>query len=75
MIIYVTKKMKTLEKRYILYKIWNISKNKAPIGKRGYRFGEKACMYHYQKRKIEIGSIVSELNPELWKTGVLPQTL
>ena len=27
------------------------------------------------KKKIEIGSIVSELNPELWKTGVLPQTL
>ena len=27
------------------------------------------------KRKIEIGSIVSELNAELWKTGVLPQTL
>ena len=27
------------------------------------------------KRKIEIGSIISELNPELWKTGVLPQTL
>ena len=75
MIIYVTKKMKTPEKRYILYKIWNISKNKAPIGKRGYCFGEKACMYHYQKEKFEIGSIVSELNPELWKTGVLPQTL
>ena len=66
--------MKTPEKRYVLYKIWNISKNKAPIGKRGYRFGEKACMYHYQK-KIEIGSIVSELKPELWKTWVLPQTL
>ena len=27
------------------------------------------------KRKFEIGSIVSELNLELWKTGVLPQTL
>ena len=67
--------MKTPEKRYILYKIWNTSKNKAPIGKRGYRFGEKACMYHYQKEKIETGSIVSELNPELWKTWVLPQTL
>ena len=53
MIIYVTKKMKTLEKRYILYKIWNISKNKAPIGKRGYRFGEKARMYHYQKEKLK----------------------
>ena len=39
------------------------------------RFGEKACMYHYHKEKIEIGSIVSELKPELWKTGVLPQTL
>ena len=66
--------MKTLLKKYILYKIWNISKSKAPIGKRGYRFGEKACMYHYQK-KIETGSIVSELNPELWKTLVLPQSL
>ena len=66
--------MKTTEKIYILYKIWHIFKNKAPIGKRGYRFGEKTCMYHYQK-KIEMGSIVSELNPELWKTGVLPQTL
>ena len=53
MIIYVTKKMKTPEKSYILYKIWNISKNKAPIGKRGYRFGEKACMYHYQKEKLK----------------------
>ena len=38
---------------YILYKIWNISKNKAPIGKHGYRFGEKACMYHYQKEKLK----------------------
>ena len=56
--------MKTPEKRYILYKICNISKNKAPIGKRGYRFGEEACMYHYPKKKFEIGSIVSELNPE-----------
>ena len=27
MIIYVTKKMKTPEKIYILYKIWNISNN------------------------------------------------
>ena len=27
------------------------------------------------KRKNEIGSIVSELNPTLWKTGILPQTL
>ena len=35
-------------------------------------FGEKACTYHYHKEKIEIGSIISELNPELWKTGVLP---
>ena len=26
-------------KGYILYKIWNISKSKASIGKRGYRFG------------------------------------
>ena len=54
MIIYVTKKMKTPEKIYILYKIWNISKNKAPIGKRGYRFGEKAGMYHYQKEKLKL---------------------
>ena len=45
--------MKTPKKRYILYKIWNISKNKAPIGKREYRFGEKACMYHYQKEKLK----------------------
>ena len=37
----------------ILYKIWNISKNEAPIGKRGYRFGEKPCMYHYQKEKMK----------------------
>ena len=44
--------MKTPEKRYILYKLWNISKNKAPIGKRRYGFGEKACMYHYQKEKF-----------------------
>ena len=43
--------MKTPEKIYKLYKIWNISKNKAPIGKRGYRFGEKACMYNYKKKK------------------------
>ena len=40
-------------KKYILYKIWNISKNKAPIGKRGCRFWEKACMYHYQKEKLK----------------------
>ena len=52
MIVYVTKKMKTPEKKYILYKIWNISKNKVPIGKRGYRFGEKACN-HYQKEKLK----------------------
>ena len=52
--------MKHREK-YILYKIWNISKNKAPIDKRGYCFWEKVCMYNYQK--IAIGSIVSELNP------------
>ena len=45
--------MKTQEKRYILYNIWNISKNKAPIGKRGYRFGEEACMYHRQKEKLK----------------------
>ena len=64
--------MKTPEKIYILYKIWNIFKNKAPVGKRGYREGMYVSL---SKRKIEIGSIVSELNPELWKTGVLPQTL
>ena len=75
MIIYVTKKMKTPKKRYILYKIWNISKNKAPIGKRGYRFWGEGMYVSLSKRKIEIGSIVKELNPELWKTGVLPQTL
>ena len=62
-------------KNIFLNKILNISKNKALFGKRGYRLGEKACMYHYQKRKIEIDSIVWELNPELWKMGVLPQTL
>ena len=45
--------MKTQEKIHILYKIWNISKNKASIGKRGYRFGEKPCMYHYQKEKLK----------------------
>ena len=45
--------MKTSEKRYILYKKRNISENKAPIDKRGYRFGEKACMYHYQKEKLK----------------------
>ena len=66
--------MKTPEKRKIIYKIWNISKKKAPIGKRGYRSGEKPCMYHYQK-KIEKGGIVWELNPKLWKTRILHQTL
>ena len=35
----------------ILYRIWNISENKAPFGKRWYRFGEKPCMYHYQKEQ------------------------
>ena len=44
--------MKT-PKKNILYKIWIISKIQAPIGKRGYRFGEKACMYHYQKEKLK----------------------
>ena len=39
--------------KYILYKICNISKNKAPIGKRGYRFREKPCMYHYRKEKLK----------------------
>ena len=53
MIIYVTNKVKTPEKIYILYKLLDISKNKAPIGKRGYRFGEKACMYHNQKEKMK----------------------
>ena len=67
--------MKTPEKKNILYKIWNISKNKAPIGKRGYCFGGEGMYVSLSKRKIEIGSIVSELNPELWKTWVLPQTL
>ena len=37
--------------KYILYKIWNISNNKAPIGKRRHRFEEKPCMYRYQKEK------------------------
>ena len=27
------------------------------------------------KRNVEIGSIVSELNPKLWKMGIFPQTL
>ena len=40
-------------KRYTLYKIWNISKNKAPIGKRRYRFEEKPCTYHFQKEKLK----------------------
>ena len=40
-------------KIHILYKIWYISKNKAPIGKRGYRFGERACTYHDQKEKLK----------------------
>ena len=66
--------MKTL-KKYILYKVCNISKGRAPIGKRRDRFGEKLCMNNYQKEKNEIGSTVSELNPELWKTDVLPQML
>ena len=35
----------------------------------------KGMYVSLSKRKIEIGSIVSELNPELWKAGVLPQTL
>ena len=35
----------------------------------------EAMYVSLSKRKNEIGSIVSELNPELWKTGVLPQTL
>ena len=34
------------------------------------------CMYvSLSKRKIKVGNTVSELNPELWKTGVFPQTL
>ena len=45
--------MKTSEKRYILYKKWKISENKASIDKRGYHFGDKACMYHYQKEKLK----------------------
>ena len=45
--------MKTPEKKYILYKILNISKNKASIRKRGYRFGEKACLYHNQKENLK----------------------
>ena len=46
-----------IRKKDILYKICNISKNKAPIGKRGYRFGEKPCMmYHYQKEKLSFGA-------------------
>ena len=61
---YVAKTMKTL-KKYILYKVCNISKGMAPIGKRRDRFGEKLCMNHYQKEKNVIGSTVSELNPEL----------
>ena len=36
-----------------LYKIWNISKNKAPIRKPRYRFGEKPYMHHYQKDKLK----------------------
>ena len=43
--------MKTPE-NYILYEIWNITKNKPPIRKRADRFGEKPCMYHYQKEKV-----------------------
>ena len=59
--------MKTPEKN-ILYQIWNIFKDKAPIGKRRPFWGE-AMYVSLWKRKIEIGSIVSELNPKLWKNG------
>ena len=48
MIIHVTKEIKTREKINVLYKIYNIPQNKAPIGKRRYRFGERPYMYHYQ---------------------------
>ena len=40
----------TGKKREILHKISNIFKTKAPIDKRGYRFGEEPCMYHYKKK-------------------------
>ena len=32
-----------------------------------HRFWEKPCMYYNQKEKIEIGNIVSDVNPEFWK--------
>ena len=35
---------------------------KAPIGKRGYRFGGEAMYVSLSKWKVEIGSMVSELN-------------
>ena len=35
------------EKKNILYKIWNIFKNKAPIGKRSNRLWEEPSMYHH----------------------------
>ena len=40
----------------------------------GPRLGE-AMYVSLSKIKIEIDSIVSELNPKLWKTRVLHQTL
>ena len=41
----------------------------------GIPFWGEGMYVSLSKRKIEIGSIILELNPELWKTGGLPQTL
>ena len=43
--------MKTPEKN-ILYKIWNISKYKAPIDTHRHRFWEKPYIYRYEKEKL-----------------------
>ena len=74
MIIDITKKWK--HRKNTLYKILNISINKAPIGKHRYGFLEKPCMYVYQKEKNEVSSIVSELNKKKYeKRELCPKRL
>ena len=58
---------------YIKYEIF--PKIKLQLANTDTVFGRRHVCIILSKSKIEKGSIVSELNPELRKTGVLPQTL
>ena len=74
MIIYDTKKMKHRKKIYFVQSMEYFQKKGSNWQTQTPFLGE-AMYVSFSKWKIEIGNKMSELNPKLWKTGVLPQTL